>query len=196
MKNAKAPAVALAAALGMMVFSGCGVSMKVSDYADGTYQGSSAPDDAGAIGTIRFTISGGTITAASFVVTDPDGTPHDVNYGLSKSTGQPIDQAFYQRAQAAVAAEQQYVTQFKEVGDADQVDVISGASLSHRQFIEAITDALGKEKGPLRLRIPIPPRLNLRQFRVFRIPWILGEPLVARLPATLSLLIPSGLTPR
>ncbi|MCW5951492.1 MAG: FMN-binding protein [Propionibacteriaceae bacterium] len=134
--------VALAAAVGVVAFSGCSQSMKVADYPDGAYRGSSAPDDQGAVGTVEFTISAGAITQASFVVTDADGTPHDENYGLSKATGKPVDQAFYQRAQAAVAAEQQYVEQFREVGDADEVDVIAGASLSHRQFIEAITDAL------------------------------------------------------
>ena len=140
----RATVFALAAAIGIVAFSGCAQSMKVADYADGSYSGASAPDDAGAIGTIQFTISGGRVVEASFVITDADGTPHDENYGLSKSTGKPIDQAFYQRAQAAVAAEQEYVARFKEVGDADEVDVIAGASLSHRQFIEAITDALSR----------------------------------------------------
>lgn len=137
--------LAFAATLGIAVFSGCGQSMSASDYPDGTYTGSSTPDDDGAIGTVTFTIADGVITDASFVIRDADGTPHDESYGLSKSTGEPIDQAFYQRAQAAVAAEQRYVAQFKEVGDADEVDVIAGASLSHHQFIEAVTDALSKE---------------------------------------------------
>lgn len=140
----RAQVLTLAAALGMVAFSGCAQSMKAADYPDGDYRGSSAPDDAGAIGTVEFTIAAGTITQASFVITDADGTPHDENYGLSKATGKPVDQAFYQRAQAAVAAEQQYVAQFKEVADADEVDVIAGASLSHRQFVEAITDALSR----------------------------------------------------
>lgn len=140
----RAPVLTLAATLGMVAFSGCAQSMKAADYADGDYRGSSAPDDAGAIGTVEFTISAGAVTRASFVITDADGTPHDENYGLSKATGKPVDQAFYQRAQAAVAAEQQYVAQFREVGDADEVDVIAGASLSHRQFVEAVTDALSR----------------------------------------------------
>ncbi|MEA4943624.1 MAG: FMN-binding protein [Propionicimonas sp.] len=133
---------AFAAAVALVAFAGCTQSMKIADYPDGDYRGSSAPDDQGAIGTVEFSISGGRVTQAAFVVTDPDGTPHDENYGLSKATGKPVDQAFYQRAQAAVTAEQAYVAQFREVGDADEVDVIAGASLSHRQFVEAITDAL------------------------------------------------------
>ncbi|WP_028708896.1 FMN-binding protein [Propionicicella superfundia] len=134
--------LAFAAALGIAVFSGCGQNMKASDYPDGTYTGTSAPDDDGAVGTVTFTIKGNVITEASFVIADADGTPHDENYGLSKSTGKPVDDAFYQRAQAAIAAEKEYVTQFTEVGDADEVDIIAGASVSHRQFVEAVADAL------------------------------------------------------
>ncbi|MFT3889338.1 MAG: FMN-binding protein [Arachnia sp.] len=138
--------LAFAAAVGIAAFSGCGQSMTAADYPDGTYRGSSAPDDQGAVGTVEFTIEGGAVVQASFVITDADGTPHDENYGLSKATGKPVDKAFYQRAQAAVEAEQQYVTMFKEVGDADEVDVIAGASLSHRQFVEAVTDALSRAR--------------------------------------------------
>lgn len=134
----------MVAALGVVLFTGCGQGMAVADYPDGTYTGSSAPDDDGAIGSIEFTIEGGAVTTATFVVTDADGTVHDERYGLSKATGEPVDQAFYQRAQAAVAAEKQYVKQFATVGDADEVDVIAGASISHRQFVEAVTDALSK----------------------------------------------------
>lgn len=138
--------LAFAAALGVVAFSGCGQNMKASEYPDGSYTGSSAPDDDGAIGTVKFTIKDKTITTASFVITDADGTPHDADYGLSKSTGKPVDDAFYQRAQAAIAAEKEYVKQFREVGDADEVDIIAGASVSHRQFVEAVADALSDGK--------------------------------------------------
>ncbi|HMR49552.1 MAG TPA: FMN-binding protein [Arachnia sp.] len=144
MSRARTRLLALAGPLSVVAFSGCGVSMSAADHPDGVYRGSSAPDDQGAIGTVEFTIEDGAITEASFVITDADGTPHDESYGLSRSTGQPVDDAFYQRAQAAVAAEQNYVAQFLEAGDADQVDLVAGASLSHRQFIEAVTDALGR----------------------------------------------------
>lgn len=136
-------ALGIAAAVGIMLFSGCSSPLPTAaELPDGTFRGTSSPDDQGAVGAIEFTVHDGVITSASFVVTDPDGTVHDADYGLSKSTGEPVDEAFYQRAQAAVAAEQVYVTQFKEAGDVDQVDVIAGASLSHRQFVEAVEDAL------------------------------------------------------
>lgn len=137
-------ALGVAAALGIALFSGCGSPVPTAaELPDGAFRGTSAPDDQGAVGTVEFTVADGAIVEASFVVTDPDGTPHDEDYGLSKSTGRPVDEAFYQRAQAAVAAEQGYITQFKQTGDLSQVDVIAGASLSHRQFVEAVEDALG-----------------------------------------------------
>lgn len=144
MSRASLRALAVAAALGVVLFSGCSQPPAIADLPDGTFTGTSRPDDQGAVGHLSFTVEGGAIVEASFVVKDPDGTPHDQNYGLSKATGRPVDDAFYQRAQAAVTAERQYVAQFKEVGDADQVDVIAGASLSHRQFLEAVEDALSR----------------------------------------------------
>lgn len=144
MSRVRTRLLALAGALGVATLTGCGLSMSAADHPDGVYRGESAPDDAGAVGAVAFTISDGVITEASFVITDADGTPHDESYGLSKATGEPVDEAFYQRAQAAVAAEQQYVAQFTEASDADEVDVIAGASLSHRQFVEAVTDALSR----------------------------------------------------
>lgn len=144
MGHANLRLLALAAALGVAAFTGCGQSLQASGYPDGDYRGSSSPDDSGAVGTVEFTISNGDIAAARFVIRDADGTAHDENYGLSRATGKPVDAAFYQRAQAAIAAEKQYVAQFREVGDADQVDVIAGASLSHKQFLEAVADALSR----------------------------------------------------
>lgn len=133
---------ALTAAVGLLALTGCSQSLKVSEYPDGDYTGSSSADDSGAIGTVTFTLRDGVLTEASFVVRDADGTPHDEQYGLSKATGEPVDEAFYQRAQAAVTAEKSYVSEFKETGDAAEVDVVAGASLSHGQFLEAIEDAL------------------------------------------------------
>ncbi|MFT3876492.1 MAG: FMN-binding protein [Propioniciclava sp.] len=137
-------ALSVAAALGVVLFSGCSQPPSIATLPDGTFTGASQPDDQGAVGHVEFTVKDGTIVEASFVVKDADGTPHDADYGLSKATGQPVDTAFYQRAQAAIAAEEQYVARFKEAGDADKVEVIAGASLSHRQFLEAVEDALSR----------------------------------------------------
>ena len=90
---------------------------------------------------VTFTVEAGSITDASFVVHDADGTPHDEHYGVG-SDGKPADEAFYQRAQNAIEAEKHYVTQFEEVGDQSQVESIAGASLSHRLFRSAVANAV------------------------------------------------------
>jgi major membrane immunogen (membrane-anchored lipoprotein) len=90
---------------------------------------------------VTFSVSGGAVTDASFLVYDEDGTPHDEDYGLG-SDGTPADQEFYQRAQNAIAAEKEFVSEFEETGDQNQVEAIAGASLSHRLFLDAVADAV------------------------------------------------------
>ena len=137
--------VMLAAAIGAAVLGGCGGggggSTPASSLPDGSYSGQSDAQDDGSYGIVSFTVSAGTVSDASFVMYDDDGTPHDAEYGLG-SDGTPADEAFYQRAQNAIKAEQSYVSQFDEVGDQNEVEAIAGASLSYRVFLDAITVAI------------------------------------------------------
>ncbi len=138
-------AVLLAAMVGAVVLSGCSSSVPAANsLPDGQYSGQSEADTDGAYGVVDFTVSGGTVTAASFVVYDEDGTPHDESYGLG-SDGKPVDETFYQRAQNALAAEKQYVAEFEESGDQRQVESIAGASLSYRMFRAAIDAAIADD---------------------------------------------------
>ena len=133
----------LAAAIGTFLLGGCGgAEPAASSLADGHYTGQSATESDGSYATVAFTVSGGTVTDASFVVRDADGTPHDENYGLG-SDGKPADQQFYQRAQNAIAAEHEFITQFEQTGDQNRVEAIAGASLSHRLFLDAVAEAIG-----------------------------------------------------
>ena len=136
----------LAAAIGTAVLGGCGgggaTAAAANSLPDGTYSGQSDPEDDGSYGVVSFTVSAGTISDASFIMYDDDGTPHDDEYGLG-SDGKPADEAFYQRAQNAIKAEQNYVSQFEEVGDQNEVESIAGASLSYRVFLNAISVAIG-----------------------------------------------------
>lgn len=133
----------LAAAIGAAVLGGCGGGggAAANSLPDGSYTGQSDPQEDGSYGVVSFTVSAGTISDASFVMYDDDGTPHDEKYGLG-SDGKPADEAFYQRAQNAIKAEQNYVTQFQEVGDQNEVESIAGASLSYRVFLNAVAVAL------------------------------------------------------
>ena len=132
----------LAGLVGSIVLSGCGApSPAASTLPDGDYTGQSEAESDGSYGVVNFTVVNGAVTAADFVVYDADGTPHDESYGLG-SDGKPADEQFYQRAQNAVAAEKQYVSEFKETGDQSQVEAVAGASLSYRLFQAAVDDAI------------------------------------------------------
>ncbi len=132
----------LALLIGAIALGGCGQSsVPANTLPDGTYTGESEPESDGSYGIINFTVQSGNITDASFVMYDQDGTAHDQNYGLG-ADGTPVDKDFYQRAQNAIEAEKQFVTQFKETGDQSEVESIAGASLSLRLFHSAIDDAI------------------------------------------------------
>ena len=53
---------------------------------------------------------------------------------------------YYQKAQTAVRAMAQYAEQLEEVKKLSDVDVISGATISYNQFVEAVEDALHQAK--------------------------------------------------
>ncbi|MFT3943153.1 MAG: FMN-binding protein [Ancrocorticia sp.] len=134
----------LAATIGAAVLGGCGgggSAAAANSLPDGSYSGQSDPEGDGSYGVVSFTVSAGSISDASFVMYDDDGTPHDEAYGLG-SDGKPADEAFYQRAQNAIKAEQNYITQFEEVGDQNEVESIAGASLSYRVFLNAVAVAI------------------------------------------------------
>lgn len=135
----------LVLAASALALGGCATGNYPGDPAntlpDGDYTGQSVPEADGSYGVVNFTVEGGQVTAADFLMFDEDGTPHDDNYGLG-SGGVPADEAFYQRAQNAILAERGYVSQFVEAGDQEQVETIAGASLSYRAFRSAVSDAV------------------------------------------------------
>lgn len=135
--------LALTGVIGTIVLSGCGggTSPAANTLPDGDYSGQTEAESDGSYGVVNFTVSSGAVSAAGFVVYDADGTAHDENYGLG-SDGTPADEQFYQRAQNAIAAEKNYVSEFEETGDQEQVESVAGASLSYRLFRAAIDDAI------------------------------------------------------
>lgn len=124
----------------MTLLTGCSSSLPASECPDGTYRGESAPSSDGEYATIEFTVEGNQVVSATFTVIDQDGNPHDSEYG--RISGGSGDDQYYQRAQHAVSAEDEYAQQFVEVGDADQVDLIAGASISHDLFLDAVENAV------------------------------------------------------
>ncbi|MDR1321948.1 MAG: FMN-binding protein [Gracilibacteraceae bacterium] len=120
------------------VLSGCGGSAPA--YEDGVFSGRSGADDTGAYGEVTVTVTDGVITDCRFVTWQEDGSPKDEEYG--KVNGAISNQAYYNSAQLAVRAMERYAEQFVEVKTLDEVDAITGATISHDQFIEAAEEAL------------------------------------------------------
>lgn len=132
------------AALGSVLLTGCvaAVDTDVRDggYPDGTYAGRSQPDDDGGYGQVSLVIAGDDITAVTLTLRSKDGSEKGADYG--KTNGQVVDLPTYRKAQAGIAAAPRYAAQLVETDDLAEVDAVTGASLSYRQFQEAVTDAL------------------------------------------------------
>ena len=131
------------AALGLAACSGGGQSGSATGsggYKDGTYTGESSVLDANVdgdgYGIISITVENGKIVEATFQPFQVDGTPKDKDYGK--------DGAYYAVAQKVVSAGDEYSAALVETGSVDGVDVISGATFLHDQFVEAANNALSK----------------------------------------------------
>ena len=108
------------------VLTACGGSVKL---ADGSYEGTSSvytnPDgsDAG----------------------NGDGTEKGADYG--KKQGSVANRDFYNKAQKAVKACDEYAKLLVQSGNPDDIDAISGATINHDQFVEAAKIALDSAKA-------------------------------------------------
>lgn len=148
-KAAKIIASAGAAALLALCLSGCGGGSSsgnaagASAYQDGTYIGESSVMDSGVdgdgYGVVSVTISDGKISDVVFEAYQVDGTLKDESYG--KGT------ASYSLAQKVISYVEDYEQALVEAGSAEGVDVISGATYLHDQFVEAADAALEQAKA-------------------------------------------------
>jgi major membrane immunogen (membrane-anchored lipoprotein) len=122
--------------LAAFVMAGCGTP----DYKDGTYTGKSDPDDEGAYGEVTLTISGGKIDACRFVTWQKEGIVKGEDYG--KINGEISNQSYYDMAQLAVRAMEQYARDLSRTGNLKDVQAVSGATIAYDQFREAVEIAL------------------------------------------------------
>ena len=135
-------------AVTLLALAGCGSS---GSYADGTYQGKSEMyednegGDGDGYGEVELTISGGAITDCSFSTFQLNGDPKDAEYG--KEGGVVANQDYYNKAQRAVQACDQYARQLVEAGELKGVEAISGATINYNQFQDAVKDALSQAAG-------------------------------------------------
>ncbi len=134
--------------LALLALSGCGGA---ASYADGTYEGRSemyednAGGDGDGYGVVSLTIAGGVITDCAFSTFQLSGDPKDAEYG--KEGGIIANQDYYNKAQRAVQACDQYAQELVEAGELKGVDAISGATINYNQFQDAVKDALAQAKG-------------------------------------------------
>ena len=107
---------------------------------DGVFAGKSSADDRGAWGEVTITVSGGRVTGCVFITRQKDGTVKAEDYG--KVNGEISNADYYEKAQLAVRAMQQYAKQYAESGKLAAVDAIAGATIAYDQFVEAAGEAL------------------------------------------------------
>jgi major membrane immunogen (membrane-anchored lipoprotein) len=143
----KTVGILFALSLTLLPLFGCGESgtkdaqtTQPPAYKDGVYVGQSDPDDRGAYGEVTLTMQDGAVAARAFVTWQADGSIKDVDYG--KVNGEISNKSYYEKAQLAVAAMETYARQYQEVKDLAKVDAISGATIAHDQFTQAVRAAL------------------------------------------------------
>ena len=140
---------AVLGALGATILAACtpstGLDM-TKPMSDGTWTAQSNADDQGSIGTITITVEGGRITATSYETMLADGTDKGSEYGKN-SAGEVFNEDYYKKAQAAVASYQEYSDNLTKVGDPAKVDVITGATVAHQQFVQAAIRAIAAAQG-------------------------------------------------
>ncbi len=135
----------LIAILTLGLLAGCGKASDSPAYKDGTYTGKSGQDDRGAYGEATVTIAGNKITDCKYVTWQSDGSIKDEEYG--KVNGEISNRDYYDKAQLAVKAMQQYARELVKVQKPEAVDAISGATIAHGQFVEAVKSALKEAPG-------------------------------------------------
>ena len=124
--------------------AGCGASQS---YADGTYEGKSevfenedGSEEGNGYGVVSITIKDNQIVDCTFQTYEPDGTLKGEDYG--KADGAIANKDYYNKAQKAVAACEEYANMLVANGQLDGIDAISGATINYGQFQEAVKDAL------------------------------------------------------
>lgn len=155
MQLKKAGSLICAGVLSALILAGCGgaaestSSEKSEDQAeqqpaaadlskikDGVYTGKSSTHLIAGHSEISITVAGHKITAVAFTAYDRDGNVKGVDYGKGMSDSS------YKKAQNALKANENYREQLLQKQSLDDVDAISGATISYHQFKESAEQAL------------------------------------------------------
>lgn len=125
------------------LFTACGKKdFSKMTFNDGVYQGHYESDDKDHPSTVdvNIEIQDNKIINAAAEFKDGKGEIKGEDYG--KEAGDEK----YQKAQLAVQGFSQYADKLVEVQDPEQVDAISGATVSNKEFKEAVWNALEQAK--------------------------------------------------
>lgn len=135
----------LSSALIILSCSACNSSdQKNAEYNDGTYSGRSSnfeEDESGngaGYGEVTIKLENNKITDCTFKMYELDGTLKDESYGADLSRENRL------KAQKAVQSADKYASALIGKSSADELDAISGATISCNEFKEAVNDALKK----------------------------------------------------
>ena len=145
-KKVRILCAALCVAAVAVLTAGCGGGNKT--YKDGTYEGKSEvyinedeeSTEGNGYGVVNITIKDGKISDCVYKTYQEDGTLKDSEYG--KAQGSIANKDFYNKAQKAVAAADEYATMLIANGSLDGIDAISGATINYNEFVEAVNAAL------------------------------------------------------
>ena len=144
MKKLNKIVICLMAVLLCVSLAACSKEKKTVTYADGVYTGRSSDydeDESGngsGYGVVEIEISDGKIVSCTFKMYELDGTLKDETYGADLSKENRL------KAQKAVQSAGKYAAALVSSQDPDDVDVISGATISYHEFVEAVKAALDK----------------------------------------------------
>lgn len=109
-------------------------------YKDGLYTGESAVDEHGGKVEVSISIKDGMIETVDMKNLDKDGKEKAEEYGMEN--GKITNEGLYKIAQDAVELSKSYPDELIAKQDIEQVEAISGATSTHKQFKEAVKAAL------------------------------------------------------
>ncbi len=118
----------------VFVVTACGSSA----YEDGVYEGKFEGDNSSM--SVEITLKENKIVDCKMWAYDREGQIKGENYGKGSSD------ANYQKAQLAVEAMKGYPAKLIETQNVEDIDAIAGATISLKEFREAVSDALKKAK--------------------------------------------------
>ncbi len=109
------------------------------------YENNDGTDDGNGYGVAVVTVKDGRIVDCTFMTYELDGSEKDENYGMED--GRIANRDYYNKAQKANAARDEYAADLTANGSLDGIDAISGATINYNQFREAVEAALEMAAG-------------------------------------------------